>query len=253
MTEKIGQEFVKRGFSSQGGVAEYAAAAKQIALWGSERLLFTKYFKKTDYLLDLGCGTGRTTFGLRSMGYEKLTGLDLSEAMLEQAREIGRERCLDIPFVQGDATRLQYNEGIFDGVLFAFNGIMQIPGQANRQQAFDEISRVLKDGGYFIFTTHDRDSDKEHAYYWKEEARLWTRGTQNPRLVDFGDLIYHFYDREMFVHVPARADVLAYLAHAGFELIEDHLRSELFQENQRVQEFSDECRFYVARKKEKTT
>ncbi len=249
MNKKINAEFVKKGFSTQGGVAEYKAAARQIALWGSERLLFGKYFKTTDHLLDAGCGTGRTTFGLYQMGYHHIIGLDVCEAMLEEAETIAVERCIDITFVHGDATALNFEDNSFDGAIFAFNGLMQIPGHNNRQMAFKEISRVLKPGSLFIFTTHDRENDQEHAYYWKEEERLWHQGRQNPRLVDFGDLIYRFYDREMFMHVPAREEILACLDGAGMELVDDHLRSELFQENERVLAFSDECRFYITRKK----
>jgi SAM-dependent methyltransferase len=118
----------------------------------------------------------------------------------------------------------------------------------NRQKAFNEISRVLKKDGIFIFTTHDRNSDKEHSYYWEEESRLWARGRQNSRILDYGDLIYKSYDREMFIHIPDREEILTHLRKSGLRVIEDKYRPEICQESEKVKEFSDECRFWVVKK-----
>lgn len=246
---KVTPDLINYAFSSPKGLGEYAMAARRIGLWKSEEIIFKKYLKPQDRILDVGCGAGRTTLALYSMGYKQIIGLDFCEQMIQEAISIQEQRNYSIQFIHGDATDLPFDSEVMDAVLFTFNGLMQIPGLENRKKAFYHINRVLKPGGIFIFTTHDMENDKEHAYYWKQEKELWAKGRQKPKLLEFGDLIYDFYGREMFVHVPPRQEILDCLQEYGFELIEDIYRPEICEESHSVKEFSDECRFWVSRKK----
>lgn len=246
--QKLDKEFVKYSFAGEGSVKEYSDAIIDIGLWASEKIMFKKYFNEDLHILEVGCGTGRVTFGLKSLGYQHLVGLDLSEQMLTEAQRFNKKNECNISFLLGDATALPFEDNVFSGAIFAFNGLMQIPGKENRIKALCEIHRVLKPGSIFIFTTHDRDADNKYAYYWDQEIKLWAMGKQNPKLLEFGDLVYTSYDREMFVHIPKRSDIITYLNESGFELIEDHFRPEIADESLAVKEFSDECRFWVVRK-----
>lgn len=246
--QKVNTDFVRIAFSGEGSVREYASATSNISLWASEQLLFKKYFDKDDFIIDIGCGTGRVTHGLSAIGYNNIIGLDLSEKMLDEARRLNEINGNNITFTLGDATALPYKEDNFDGAIFAFNGLMQIPWHCNRIKALHEIFRVLKPQSVFIFTTHDREADKKHSYYWNQEIKLWESGKQNPRLPEFGDLLYKSYDREMYVHVPTRDEIMLSLQESGFELIKDSYRPEIAEESEEVKEFSDECRFWVVRK-----
>lgn len=246
--QRLDKEFVKYSFAGEGSVKEYADAVTDIGLWASEKILFEKYFDRDSHILEVGCGTGRVSFGLMSLGYHHMVGLDLSEQMLAEAQRFNDENHFNLSLILGDATALPFEDSIFDGAIFAFNGLMQIPGKENRVKALCEINRVIKPGSIFIFTTHDRDADKKYEYYWKQEIKLWATGKQNPKLLEFGDLVYSSYDREMFVHIPKRSDIITYLNESGFELIEDLFRPEIANESLKVKEFSDECRFWVVRK-----
>ena len=155
---------VRDFFSQPLVVRDYAEATGRVGLWASEEKIFTRVFAKDDSILDLGTGTGRIAVGLYEIGYQHLIGIDYSRAMIAEARRISRVLNCGIPFRVGDATCLEFGEGIFDGVIFGFNGLMQIPGGENRRTAMGEVFKTLRPGGWFVFTTHDRGSSRHRKF-----------------------------------------------------------------------------------------
>ena len=96
---------------------------------------------------DCGCGPGQTTKYLKDLGIE-ISGLDLSEKILEQARTIHPE----INFKKGNILELGFENESIDGVV-AFYAIVHF----TKEQvgiAFREAFRVLQPGGMFHFTYH---------------------------------------------------------------------------------------------------
>ena len=185
--EKIKTTFIINQYRS--GIDSYVDFTKEVGLWDSEQYVFKKYLKTTDHILDLGCGTGRTTFPLFQLGYSKIIGVDLTPEMITTAQSLNTHFGTHILFQVGDATQLDFQDSTFDSIIFSFNGLMSIPSQILRDKALKEVYRVLKGGGYFIFTTHDRDEEPQYYDFWKAEAQRWENGRQNPKLHEFGDLI----------------------------------------------------------------
>jgi ubiquinone/menaquinone biosynthesis C-methylase UbiE len=99
-------------------------------------------------LLDVPVGTGLfTATQYSAMKKAKITALDYSEDMLEQARQ--RFSGLDkISCVQGDVGKLAFADGEFDAIL-SMNGFHAFP---DKKAAFSETARVLKKGGTFLAT-----------------------------------------------------------------------------------------------------
>lgn len=240
-------EIVRQFFRDPRAVEHYEQAAASLGLWVSEETVFRQVFKPEESLLDLGCGAGRIAIGLSHLGYGDLTGADYSEEMIEGARELGDLLALSIPFHVADATALPFADASFGGAIFGFNGMMQIPGRERRQQAMREVFRVVRPGGCFVFTTHDR-ANLRHRTFWAAEKERWEKGEQDPRLVEFGDRYHEAPIGCTFMHVPTRDDILADLGLAGWKHEQDFRRSEIAKEPARVREFSDECRFWIARK-----
>lgn len=134
-----------------------------------ERLLIAEYF--TDQhgsILDLGCGYGRTTVPLVSMGYD-VVGIDVVPRMIETAKKEHPE----IDYRLMSATDLKFDDASFQYALFSFNGIDCIYPEERRKQALEEIHRVLKPGGICILTSNNRATQFTRprrylpAMFWK--------------------------------------------------------------------------------------
>ena len=241
------QPFVRGSWEDPGHAREYVDAVTAIGLWQSERLLIDRYLPRDGAVLDIGCGAGRTTFGLYEAGYHRVTGYDLSAAMIAAARRIAAKRGQPIRFDVGDAVAMPYDDASFAGALFSAQGFMCIPGSERRLQALRDVRRVLRPGAHFVFTTHDRASPRFQEF-WREERARWDRGEQDARLLEFGDRIIPDSGVPTYIHIPARAEVESLVADAGFILVEDRLRSELAVESEAIRKFSAECRMWVVRR-----
>ncbi len=100
-------------------------------------------------VLDVGTGTGVVAITAARAG-ARLTGLDLTPALLEQARENARiARLPQIVWTEGDVEHLPYPDASFDVVVSQF-GHMFAP---RPEVTVSEIRRVLKVGGTFACAT----------------------------------------------------------------------------------------------------
>jgi len=247
--DKLTTDFVVLQY--QTAIENYSAFTTEVGLWASERYAFEKHLKKTDKILDIGCGTGRTTFHLFRLGYQQITGIDFTPEMIAEAKALNESYQLNVVFKEGDARNLEYKDREFDAVIFSFNGMMFIPDSTHRKKALDEINRVLKGEGIFIFTTHDREKDANYFEFWKEQKRIWNEGQQDPKLYEFGDIITNSKNEEraIYIHIPNKEEIENFLEEGGFDVIETFYRSDKFEESEKVKAKSGECRFWITRKR----
>lgn len=93
--------------------------------------------------LDAGCGTGRYSKFLHSLGYS-VTGVDLSRDMLRKARVNNKQ----INFVEGDLTALPIENNSIDLVISALT-LTHLPDMSI---AISEFARVVKVGGHVVIS-----------------------------------------------------------------------------------------------------
>jgi ubiquinone/menaquinone biosynthesis C-methylase UbiE len=99
--------------------------------------------------------------------------------MIQRARRLNNKFKTEIIFKKEDATDLNFGDESFEGAIFGFNGLMQIPGRKNRLLAMREIQRVLVTGSYFVFTSHDRMMPKWKKF-WTVERKNGDKGSRIP-------------------------------------------------------------------------
>lgn len=222
------QKYIIDEFNSDVCQEAYCELVKG-GLWSREKELIEKYFKPGSSVLDIGCGTGRTTIPLFEMAY-KVLGVDISAKMIESAKKIAKEKDLKISYEVGDATRLRFSDNSWDNALFSNQGWTQIPGKEKRSQAFGEIYRVLKPGGYFIFTAHPRRFFGRFFFFWsKQWVRLYVLRRLGMKIPEneFGDRFFkreskgYVYDQKQFIYIPRVAQVKKRITKTGFSLVEN--------------------------------
>lgn len=250
--KRITPKTIRADFNDLTAVGHYTRAAHTLGLWASERILIDRYFPdKSACLLEAGCGAGRVAVALSELGYRQLHAFDFAEELLAQAQSLIIERKANVTVFHADVTRLSqchlFGDIRFDGALFMFNGLMQIPLRRNRRRALRQLAAVCRPGAPLLFTTHDRDESAAERALWRLEAVRWAKGKQDPILREFGD---RYFEEDgtgrTFMHLPDRAEILGDLAATGWTHVHDVMRRVVAAESRSVRDFSDDCRFWVA-------
>jgi len=104
--------------------------------------------KPGHHVLDLGSGAGNDCFVARALVGEtgEVTGIDFTDAMLEKAKNnVAKLGYSNVHFVKGDIEQMPFEKDRFDVVIS--NCVLNLVLDKNK--AFSEIFRVLKNGGHF--------------------------------------------------------------------------------------------------------
>ena len=97
-------------------------------------------------ILDVATGTGDLALLMaKKMPNADITGIDISEGMLEVARQKARQQDMRMTFAKEDCNALSYPDNHFDAVTAAFG----IRNFQNLEQGLSEMYRVLKPAGMF--------------------------------------------------------------------------------------------------------
>ena len=110
---------------------------------------------RLDPLLDLCCGAGRHLRALREAGFSSLTGMDLSQTLLDVAqRHIASQT--GIRLLRADMRRIPFDQA-FATILSLFTSFGYFDDDDN-QLVLDSVYRALRPGGVFLLDTMHRAS-----------------------------------------------------------------------------------------------
>lgn len=132
---------------------------------------------------DVGCGGGLLSEALAEAGgivTGIVTGIDPSHSSLEAARNHASVSSLTIEYLHGDATQMPLSNATFD-LAIASQVLEHIP---RWQQAVQEIARVLKPGGTFLFDHPNRTLTARFTLIalGEKALRLIPPGTHDSRM-----------------------------------------------------------------------
>ncbi len=126
---------------------------------------------------DLGCGTGRITAHLDSLGLD-VFGIDLSSVMVDFARRIHQHLHFDV----GSITSLDLPDAAAGGVLAWYSTIHTPP--RDLPGVFAEFSRVLAPGGYLLVGFHVGDGNRPRTVTYREGASVDAYDLEPERVAD---------------------------------------------------------------------
>src|SRR5436309_1079437 len=122
----------------------FVERTKQVKMVAETRLIHRAMMlvPNTHRILDVPCGEGRTTLDLAQRGYA-VTGADVSEEMLNLARQAAAASGLTFPVHREDLQKLTFPDGSFDTVI-CFRLFHKLPTPELRQLIIGELCRVSR-------------------------------------------------------------------------------------------------------------
>lgn len=167
---------------------------------------------KPEYILDIATGTGDFAIEALKLDPKKVTGIDISEGMLEVGRKKIRKKDLSekIELLTGDSEKLLFEDNKFDAVIVAF-GVRNFD---NLKKGLYEMWRVLKPGGKTVIL----EFSKPQSFPFKQLYNFYFN-TILPKIGRYfsGDNSAYRYLPESVQEFPYGNKFLKTLKNAGFK------------------------------------
>ena len=116
-------------------------------------------------ILDIATGTGDFAIAATKIGGAKITGIDISEGMLDVGRKkIARKNLIDfIELQKADSENLPLESNSFDAAIVGFG----VRNFENLEKGLAEILRVLKPGGVFYVLEFSKPAKTPFKQFYK--------------------------------------------------------------------------------------
>ena len=195
-------------------------------MWtGYYLLLLSQQGARPKKVLDVCCGTGVMAEMLAREGLE-VTGVDLSQPMIDEARRKAARKRLDLRYECQDAASMELNEE-FDAAYSFFDSFNYVTDPSQLQSALVRISKHLVPGGSLVFDLNTAYAFEAELFDQRQLGRNakvrydwkghWDPSTRLIR-VDMrfwkGDREYH---EEHWQRAYSDGEIRGMLAAAGFE------------------------------------
>jgi SAM-dependent methyltransferase len=166
-----------------------------------------------DPVLELGCGTGRVTMALAQAG-KRVTGLDLSERMLERAVKkraaLFTEERERVHLVQGDMARFDLGEQ-FRLIIIPFRPLQHLLEVKQQMDCLECARKHLAPGGRLILDVFQTDAERIHDPVHMREMLVTEYNTADGRRVKITERVAAFHRAEQINDV----EMIFSVAHPG--------------------------------------
>lgn len=165
------------------------------------------------HVLDVACGTGDFAIALAKAGVERVTGVDISQGMLDVGEEKVKALGLNIEMHVDDCEHLSIADDTFDAVSVAFG----VRNFEHLQQGLNEMQRVLRPGGMVCIVELSVPSNR--LLLWGYKLYFLHILPFIGRIVSGNGSAYRYLP-ESVLRFPKPDKVCAMLAEAGFRDVE---------------------------------
>jgi SAM-dependent methyltransferase len=119
--------------------------------------IFQKYVNKGAYILDIGCGYGRTLNELYKNGYKNSVGTDFSQKMIERGKSLYPHLYFEIM----ENGKINYSENTFDAIIL-LAVLTCIKTNEEQAKLLNKIKRLLKPDGIIYINDFLLNNDERN-------------------------------------------------------------------------------------------
>lgn len=188
-----------------------------IMTWGMVKIWRKKALKSLKkhnpkFMLDIATGTGDVAIqAYKYLNPNKVTGIDISDKMLDIARKKAAKANLDIQFEVQDSANLKFTDSSFDAVTISFG----IRNFEKLDQSIHEIHRVLKTEGHFMILEMNEPNHKLLLPAYKIYTKLFV--WLSSRMLSNDTKAYDYLQNSMHVFASGN-ELIEIIEPVGFEL-----------------------------------
>ncbi len=175
---------------------------------------FINTLKKTDYVVDMGCGNGRHLV-LCAEKCKQATGLDISRELLFIAKNnLAEKKLKNVIFLHSDVTFIPIKNESVDAIIY-IACLHNIKSKEKRLQSLKELKRILKKEGTALISVWSRWQDKYRKLFFKK----WFIQTDKS---EFGDIDIYWkqdgFNIPRFYHLYSKKEFIEDLTKAGLKI-----------------------------------
>ncbi len=127
---------------------------------------FVDLLPKNGHVLDVGCGAGIPTGKYLVSRGLRVTGIDISDTMLEMATK----NVPEADFINKDMNNLDFNENSFDGIISVY-ALFHVP-KKNHPNIIKQFFKILRPGGILLINTGTSESEGVSNFFG--EPMFWS-------------------------------------------------------------------------------
>jgi SAM-dependent methyltransferase len=177
-------------YSENAPMSEYELFAEIYDEWSEHMTEDVAFYvdlarEAEDPIVELAVGNGRVAIPVARETGRGVIGIDLSPAMLAQARERADAEGVDLELREGDMRDLALEEPA--GLIYSpFRALLHMPNWQDRRRVFERVAAALRPGGRFAWNAFvfdpliaarlSREGVRQHA----ENSRIWERMEYDP-------------------------------------------------------------------------
>ena len=208
--------------------------SKKVLIDSFKKNNFDYKFLKNKKVLDMGCGSGRFTLALASLGAKKVIGVDLGTDGIEVAKKTAKQnRIKNVDFVRGSVLDLPFKNEEFDFIFC--KGVLHHTG--NLKKGLSEYYRVMKKSGMGFLYLYGSG-----GIFWKSRQKM-------RKVMKLIPLEYTIKVLDL-IGMPSRRTIFV---DSWYVPIEDHCKSKIIEKSLKDLKFSYIERWKKGRKIELET